>query len=570
MKRLLSCLLLAAMLLSLCGCDILGILQPTDKPGMVNDVSDSTEPSAADAESPAPETTAAALAATNELGIYTDYSQYAPAAGLPAANYTRLSADPIPELKPGNYGKILPFAAEPTYSSDEGGYSYRYGNYYGFITEDGKIVCDPVYLSAYRLSFYDSETQSTGRLPFWIFTRMGEVHEESYDGNTWMTGESVCGLVAEDGSFVLPCDYSYIEGYPNGFITHPSWEYSEFEVYDLQGKRVFGSSELAKYIVFGEYSSVSYSDGVFVIWTNEKNYVVDETGKLLFGPMNTIGTFSKGIAPASEDGMSFGYVDTSGNWVIRPTLDSAEQFHGDYAVAATGRGPCVIDRSGNVLFTIDEGGYLSWCGEDYFCFSPNEGNEQVYNSKGEQLLQAGENEYWTHLFGDIFCANYYGEDAQRVVLCNVSTGKSVTVPNGNYVLNFYSEGSEYSEHLMYQGEPCIVVHCWEEGVEGYEYGRESSVVVNYELEIVQTQDDLSFTTDFDQITGEYYTVCSTNGYRRKEYYRSDGSLLGVFNESDAVSIYDGRLQVTDLYSAKLYDKTGKEVFCYPLLAALED
>ena len=44
-------------------------------------------------------------------GVHTDYSQYKPRESAPAANYTRLSEDWIPELTPGSYGQIFPFAA---------------------------------------------------------------------------------------------------------------------------------------------------------------------------------------------------------------------------------------------------------------------------------------------------------------------------------------------------------------------------------------------------------------------------------------------------------------------------
>ena len=74
----------------------------------------------------------------------------------------------------------------------------------------------------------------------------------------------------------------------------------------------------------------------------------------------------------------------------------------------------------------------------------------------------------------------------------------------------------------------------------------------------------------DLISGENYLYLGPSGSHVYRCYRSDGSLLGRFSDNSYPHIMNGYMQITDDFCARLYDPSGKEIFCYPLLDMLND
>ena len=582
MKRLLSCLLCASLLLSCCGCSLLQSLtgtvnndpasdnawhKPTVPGGTSTDAPET--PTEASTEPIPPETTASGAT------IITDYSNYSPRADLPEANYTRLSPDPIPDLKAGNYGQIYPFAAEALYSSEEDGYSWLQGYYYGFVTAEGKIICDPTYIDVNTVFYYNYEVNAAQKMPLWTFSRTANVHEETYEDSSWLAGDEIYGVCAMDGSWVLPCQFVGVEGTEEGFIGTRSWNEVDFDVYDMDGNRRFGSKEIAEQITLGEYCTISYSDGVYTLYTNDKWYAVDNSGKLFLGPLYSLGSFSGGLAPASENGMYYGYVDKSGSWALQPFYDGAGSFQGDYAVVTTGRGPAVIDRSGNYTLMTDGDGYLSLVGDGYVTFSPYDGNERLYDAAtGELLLDADEQEYFYPLHDSLFYSYIYDSDNDEssVRIFNLDSGAQVTIKGATYVLDPRMAEFSYSRDstLYYEGEPCIAVHLWRYD-ESLPYGGASSyVLLDDELNQIEKLEDTDLGSYTDLVTGQNYLYIGPSGSGVYRYYRPDGSLLGRYRDNIHLQFLNGYTQVTDERCARLLDPNGRELFCYPLLGALND
>ena len=229
MKKSISFLLCLAMILSLAGC---ATVQPVDGQDSVNEQTGpqaSADPAATDApaeasaEAPA-ETVAPEETQTDRTGeVITDYSAYAPGTGGIERLYTRLSEQTITELAPGNYGEIFPFAADDMMAySDYGAYTYSLGNYCGFVTGDGMIVCDPVYTGISRLQYWDATNEEKIVLPLWTMESTTDVKTVTEGEYSWLSGESVYAVAAQDGSFVTPMEFRSVSGYP-GVRRHSGW-----------------------------------------------------------------------------------------------------------------------------------------------------------------------------------------------------------------------------------------------------------------------------------------------------------------------------------------------------------
>jgi len=81
----------------------------------------------------------------------------------------------------------------------------------------------------------------------------------------------------------------------------------------------------------------------------------------LYGYINTAGataipfefanarSFSEGLAPASNTKGYWGYIDTKGNWVIKPAYNFADTFEGGEARVMKGQKIFYIDKTNTVL-----------------------------------------------------------------------------------------------------------------------------------------------------------------------------------------------------------------------------
>ena len=573
MKKAAAVLLCLALLFGLCACTQPGSASqdpatqagetrqgqpeaPTDENGAV-------VPAAPEA----PETSEAPVVPTYDGGgVHTDYSQYKPRESAPAAKYTRLSEDWISELAPGSYGQIFPFAADTLYYSSDAGYGYPSGNYYGFVTEAGEIICDPTYTELRPMYFYDYNTNQRYSQPFWVMGRATDVHEVQDGEYSWLDGDLVYGVASLDGSVVLPLQFCYVEPLTVGFAGFRSWNTVDFDVYNDQGERIFGAAELADELAGGSYVNIQYGQGYYTVgsYIGDENvtYAVDRNGHVLFGPVRYLGEYGDGLFPASEDGDHYGFMDASGNWAIEPIYTSVNSFRDGYAICYNGSQAFVIDSSGVVRISADRG-YFTQCGE-YFSYDGGyEANlNRIYSASGEQLLESRRSgEYWNYLGGSLFSASR--ENSLRIV--DVASGEEYAL-RGTETLSYnYAEGGWF-----YEGRPCIMVYSYEDDPESEYGGRGGTIFLTEDLQLLaQLQDDAVLRID-DWISGESYTAIG-GGYDGSlaRFYAADGTLIGSYRPSNT-RVMNGWIQTTDEFSARLFDPSGREVFCYPILSMLDD
>ena len=551
MKRLLSCALCALLLFSICGCT----LTPTPLP----------QPTDAEVETLTPDPTVQTPSPLpSGVTVVTDYSAYAPKT-YPQANYTRLTEEPILDLAVSGRGNIYPFAAAPLYSNGEDGYAYVSGHYYGFVTEDGCIVCDPTYIDVSTVNVYDGTSARYTALPLWRFSRTANVRDEIYGDYSWPEGDTLYGVAAMDGSFVLDCEFRSIIGTKDGFIAYRDWGTTDFEVYDLNGKLLFDGSAVADLPIDGSYCGLESGGDVYLYYNGGNYYALDSQGSVLFGPMETIYSYADGLAAASLDGDNYGYIDTAGNWVIAPQYESASSFRNGRATVQDGRTAKLIDRTGKVLLSLDNG-YLSDCGDDYYFGSDNDDVERYYDRSGNLVLEGAPGEYWGYVGGSLFYASNDGS----MTLRDLDSGKTLELGNADYFYSIFDYDFGYvSDGLYtYNGEPCYIAVKWVYDETDYA-GYTVYTFISEDLEILGVRNDLYLYFAGDLLTGDCYQILElASGVR--EYYRPDGTLLGAFPRGATVLIADGNVIVTDDYSAKFIDRDGVERFCLPLLSVLED
>ncbi len=93
------------------------------------------------------------------------------------------------------------------------------------------------------------------------------------------------------------------------------------------------------------------ADGLYVIEENGLYGYIDKTGNTIIKPrFASAGSFSEGVAPVREHG-TYGYIDTKGNYVVAPTFDLALPFNYGLAKVFVDGKPSFIDKKGNNTFS---------------------------------------------------------------------------------------------------------------------------------------------------------------------------------------------------------------------------
>lgn len=280
-------------------------------------------------------------------------------------HYTRYYAEYTDRLLPveGGYGSaLLPFAGA-VLATEWGVDEYRYG----LVTTAGEVVCDPVYDSIYRPSYYDYDQERAVELEDVLILTKTRLTED-YDPNTYQAGERCYTVAAADGSWLLEEEY------------RNSWTLSDGRLLlmDQTGKLWFCDSEgrlerspldLEQSSLYGELFALLgedwmqesvFEDGMFSLPSydpetggNDGCWLADaQTGQTKFLPdVSYCYGWSGGYGTAGNlDQTLYGYLDRSGAWVIPPQFRWANPFQGNYALVALSDGTtALIDRTGAVV-----------------------------------------------------------------------------------------------------------------------------------------------------------------------------------------------------------------------------
>ncbi len=119
----------------------------------------------------------------------------------------------------------------------------------------------------------------------------------------------------------------------NGFISKFSSGVAVFEDHNTQ---MYGDSKIkkslidinGKVVIDKKYDEIfDFCEGTALIFDNGKySYINTKDEKIFQNSFVWASCFFEGLAPASEDGIKFGYIDKKGNWAIEPTYDKTFRF----------------------------------------------------------------------------------------------------------------------------------------------------------------------------------------------------------------------------------------------------
>ena len=283
--------------------------------------------------------------------------------------YTRLSPEPLTALAPSpDYGPLLPYigAVLP-------GEIWDYEQW-GLVTRQGKIVVDPVYDSAWRLTCPDKDGTYSQALPIYNLCQTLPVGPDG-------AYEQRYALCALDGSWITGFDYRFVTAVDQDHL----WvveENGDGVMLDANRKELWRlplpeGEDIWTY-QGGNAGGMWWYNGVGTYSVpGAMGYVtLDGTVLTNIGQFQDIRGFHEGLSATGESSNSWGYINTKGEWVISPVYDEAGKFQNGRAIVERFDGTNqVIDATGKVLWESDYGGIAHKIGDGFSYFFHYEGTE---------------------------------------------------------------------------------------------------------------------------------------------------------------------------------------------------
>lgn len=514
-------------------------------------------------EPPAPGYSAGGSPTAGGVVVYTDPSAYRPYSG-PEAKYTRLREGPLDSFEPSDdYGAVYPYAAARLFNSLEDGESWEATERYGLVDASGRILTDGIYSSVKPLTLYDYEFGNNTYLPYWVIEVVDSVQlvTEGLDGEdyTYLDGDTRCGLVSMDGSFLLPMDYRMISVLGDGFLCTREWDGVSFEVYDGSRRFLFTGADL---LGDDDYPSVSVSVGGEGLWLIElygderdaQCWFCNSRGERVLGPYAEAEAFREGLACVSLDGIWYGYIDVTGAWALEPQFTDLNSFRDGRAIhTAEDSSSFVIDREGKVLFHLEANRWIyrapcgfhadSGDGEGITCYD-RDGN---FLTSGSYWLESlDEDTFWDRNYDDegrIFRLN--GPELKFSEVYALSPG--MTVLDGKAVEGYLGYG--YSEEDN-TGHPWFIP-------------RDLSAIYRLDVHGLPTPDtyNTSFTAR-DQCTNEAWYLC-WNG-KAWDAVNEAGEVHTIPLRTRSLILRGDRIMALTDRACVYVDWNGKLLFSYPL------
>ncbi len=505
------------------------------------------------------------------VSVRTDYGAYTAGKSEITPNFTRLSADALPELTArDDYGALYLYGKRV---GDEGSFS---SVLFGFADTQGRIVTDPVYSYASQLWNAD-RTQG-----LWSFRKVIITGYETYPDGTYPLSEEIYGLAALDGSFVIDTRYIGIRAGDNVVLClYPAeeGERQKFDVYNYAGKLLCTSADMPyadrltgepwKFSCLGDYLIVGLDSGEFEDWGDGEQHEVSDIylstldGELRAGPFSYAPGYSGGYLNVTQKDGTSALVTPEGELLFGRgfyaiAYNAADRFS---VQDAEGEDYRVLDAAGNEIFRRpSDNGYLYWDGG---CYIASDLSDYGYTTtlldrdgKPYEGLDEGD---WNMLSGTHVASAIAVDGIWKFY--NVDTGESRSLSLG-------ADG--YANPCCYYGQTRFPYFYTCTAGANRNYAAMDTVVYDERFQAVLSFRGSCYTFS-DMKTGTPYFAVKADGKITLYSAEMEPVFTAPLALDGSLLIADSILSIYDAQASRSYDlKTGQELLCYPLYNLLDD
>ncbi len=222
----------------------------------------------------------------------------------------------------------------------------------GFINTKGEIVIQPGYSFSRGFSEDLAAVQTAEGWSFISPTGETVIPVKSEIIDTWGFADGLAAIKTEqgwgyldvEGNMAIPAEFGNAESFSEGFASvSGDWVGSSgFGLIDENGVRVVDFPSGG--------GSWGVSEGLAAAWTSENLWgFIDTSGNWVIPPAySSLQSFSEGLAAVEKDG-AWGFINTQGEAVIEPTYDQVRDFHEGLAAVWDGNAWGFVDRKGKLV-----------------------------------------------------------------------------------------------------------------------------------------------------------------------------------------------------------------------------
>ncbi|WP_340025916.1 WG repeat-containing protein [Paenibacillus sp. FSL K6-1096] len=198
---------------------------------------------------------------------------------------------------------------------------------YGYIDSQGKVAIQPIYVKAFHFSEGLARV-NMGKASGYINTKGELVVPYRYS----FTSDFSEGMAAV--TLTVGGKYGYIDTTGKLRIT-PRYDYATpfsdgAAVVYVNGKYGYIDKK-GNYLIKPQFSMAQpFSEGLAFVERNGVTFYINKKGAKVIQGYKAGGLFKGGLAPAST-GQRYGYINTSGRFVVKPQLYWADSFNGELA-----------------------------------------------------------------------------------------------------------------------------------------------------------------------------------------------------------------------------------------------
>lgn len=199
---------------------------------------------------------------------------------------------------------------------------------YGYIDSLGKVVIQPIYSRAFNFSEGLARV-NVGKASGYINTKGELVVPYRYSSTSDFSEGMASVMLAFGGK------YGYIDNTGKLRVT-PRYDYATpfsdgVAVVYVNGKYGYIDKN-GNYLLKPQFSMAQpFSEGLAFVERNGVAFYINKKGAKVIQGFTAGGLFKDGVAPASQ-GQRYGYINTSGRFVIKSQFYWADAFNGELAV----------------------------------------------------------------------------------------------------------------------------------------------------------------------------------------------------------------------------------------------